>query len=112
MGVVTDPGDELTGLSGEAIAEAQERHGQFPGLALSVRQREERDPAEGLLIIYPISPASEPDSRRARNRLPLFIEPADVPTIIQYAISFPFSRSDATVEYVSAPQPKRPPHDT
>lgn len=105
MGVVTDPGDELTGLSAEAIAAAQARHREFPGLALAVRQREGRDPAEGLLMIYPISPASEPDVRRAKNRLPLFDKPSDVPTIIQYAISFPFSRSDATVEYVSAPQP-------
>lgn len=105
MGVVTDPGDELTGLSAEAIAAAQARYRDFPGVALSVRQREERDPAEGLLIVYPVSPASEPDPRRAKNRLPLFEKPEGVPTVIQYAISFPFSRSDATVEYVSAPQP-------
>jgi hypothetical protein len=105
MGVVTDPGDELTGLSAEAIAAAQARYREFPGVALSVRQREERDPAEGLLLVYPISPASVPDPRRAKNRLPLFQKTDGVPTIIQYAISFPFSRSDATVEYVSAPQP-------
>lgn len=105
MGVVTDPGDELTGLSAEAIATAQEQYREFPGVALSVRQREQRDPAEGLLVIYPISPAAVPDARRAKNRLPLFDKPDPVPTIVQYAVSFPFSNSDATVEYVSARRP-------
>lgn len=104
MGVVTDPGDELVGLSAEAIGVARARHREFPGLALSVRQREMRDPTEGLLVIYPISPASEPDGRRTRNRDRLFDRPEDVPTVVQYAISFPFSDSDATVEYVSAPE--------
>lgn len=109
MGVVTDPGDELVGLSANAIEAARERHREFPGLTLSVRQREARDPAEGLLIVYPISPASEPDSRRAKNRDRLFTRPEDVPTVVQYAISFPFSGSDATVEYMSAPQPRPTP---
>lgn len=106
MGVVTDPPDELVGLSQEAIAAAKETHCEFPGLALSVRHREQRDPEEGLLIVYPISPASVPDGR-GKNRLPLFGSPEGIPSIIQYAISFPFSRSDATVEYVSAQQPRQ-----
>jgi hypothetical protein len=105
MGVVTDPGDELVGLTHEAIDAAQEKYREFPGVALSVRQREQRDPAEGVLIVYPISPASVPDARRAKNREPLFEMPDHVPTIVQYAVSFPFSESDATVEYVSAPRP-------
>lgn len=102
MGVVTDPGDDRTGLSDEDLDVAQEKYREFPGVALSVRQRERRDPAEGLLMIYPISPASEPD-RRAKNRVRLFTKPEEVPTVIQYAMSFPFSRSDATIGYVSAP---------
>lgn len=104
MGVVTDPGDELVGLTQEALDAAQEKYREFPGVALSVRQREQRDPTEGVLMVYPISPASVPDARRAKNREPLFEMPEDVPTIIQYAVSFPFSKSDATVEYVSAPR--------
>ncbi|WP_161962548.1 Z1 domain-containing protein [Nocardioides speluncae] len=108
MGVVTDPGDELIGLTEAALAAAQERYREFPGVALSIRQREQRDPTEGLLMIYPISPAAEPDARRARNRVRLFEKPEDVPTIVQYAISFPFSKSDATVEYLSAPSPGAP----
>ena len=107
MGVVTDPSDELIGLSDEALASADQVYREFPGLAKSVRQREQRDPAEGVLMIYPISPASMPDGR-GKNRLPLFGMPDDVPTVIQYALSFPFSRSDATVEYVSAPMSGRP----
>lgn len=104
MGVVTDPGDELIGLSEEALSAAQEQYREFPGVALSVRQREQRDPAEGLLMIYPISPAAEPDTRRTKNRVRLFEKPEQVPTVVQYAVSFPFSKSDATVEYVSAPR--------
>ena len=104
MGVVTDPGDEHMGLSQEALSAAQEQYREFPGVALSVRQREQRDPAEGLLMIYPISPAAEPDTRRAKNRMRLFEKPEQVPTVVQYAVSFPFSKSDATVEYVSAPR--------
>lgn len=105
MGVVTDPDDELTGLSEESQTAAEEeyRDGRHPSRALA--QRSQRDPAEGLLMIYPISPESVPDGRRARNRVPLFEHPEQAPTIVQYAISFPISRSDATVEYVSAPQP-------
>lgn len=105
MGVVTDPGDELTGLSEGARAAAEEEYldGRHPSRAMA--QRSQRDPAEGLLMIYPISPASRPDSRRTRNRDPLFEHPEQAPTIVQYAISFPISQSDATVEYVSAPQP-------
>lgn len=106
MGVVTDPPDELVGLSAEVIAAAKDTYREYPGLTLSVRQREQRDPAEGLLMVYPISPASEPDGR-GKNRLRLFDRPDGLPAIVQYAISFPFSRSDATVEYVSAQPPRR-----
>lgn len=106
MGVITDPDDELIGLSEDAIAEADSTYQDFPGLARSVRRREQRDPAEGVLMIYPISPASVPDGR-GKNRAPLFDNPEGVPTIVQYALSFPFSKSDATVEYVSAPTPSR-----
>lgn len=106
MGVVTDPSDELVSLSAEAIAAAKDTHREYPGLALAVRQREQRDSADGLLMIYPISPASKPDGR-GKNRLRLFDRPEGLPAIVQYAISFPFSRSEAAVEYVSA-QPFRP----
>ena len=109
MGVITDPDDELIGLTDEALAAALDRYRDFPGVTLSVRQREQRDPEEGVLIIYPISAAAEPDTRRTKNRIRLFEKPEQVPTIVQYAVSFPFSKSDATVEYVSAPGPRTTP---
>ena len=106
MGVITDPADELVGLSPRSLAAADEAYRDFPGIALSVRRREQRDPTEGVLMVYPISPASVPDGR-AKSRQPLFENTDGVPTVVQYALSFPFSRSDATVEYVSAPTPER-----
>ena len=56
-------------------------------------------------MVYPISPASVPDARGARNRQPLFAHPEQAPTIVQYAISFPFSSSDASRRVRFCPPP-------
>ena len=61
-----------------------------------------RDPAEGLLMIYPISAASD-ILKNSTTRIRLFEDPDKAATVIAYAVSFPFSESDATVEYVAAP---------
>jgi hypothetical protein len=104
LGVVTDPDDELLGLNQEDIrnAEEQARDGIYESAAEAYRAY--RDPAEGLLMIYPISAAAEP-RKNSRTRIPLFTDPTKAATLIAYAVSFPFSKSDATVEYVSAPAP-------
>ncbi|MDR6174291.1 hypothetical protein QE364_000788 [Nocardioides zeae] len=105
MGVVTDPGDEQTGLNEAQLAAAAETRLDFPGTTVAMSQRMQRDPSEGLLMIYPISPASQPTGNRT-SRLPLFERPEEAGTIIQYAVSFPTSTSAGTVEYVSAPRPE------
>jgi hypothetical protein len=104
LGVVTDPGDELLGLSPEDIKAAQEeaRDGRYESEAEAYRAH--RDPAEGLLMIYPISAAAEP-RKNSTTRIRLFPDPSKAATLVAYAVSFPFSTSQATVEYVSAPAP-------
>ena len=105
LGVVTEPDDELLGLSDDDIRAADEdaRDHRYSSRAEAYRAR--RDPGEGLLMLYPISAASE-EGANARNRIRLFPEPKKAAPLIAYAVSFPFSASDATVEYVSAPPPR------
>jgi len=43
--------------------------------------------------------------RNSTTRIPLFPRPEEGATLVAYAVSFPFSDSEATVEYVSAPMP-------
>ena len=104
LGVVTEPTDELLGLTADDIRAADDdaRDNKYTSRAEAYRAY--RDPAEGLLMVYPISAASE-EGANARNRVRLFAEPDKAATLIAYAVSFPFSRSDATVEYISAPPP-------
>jgi hypothetical protein len=104
LGVVTDPGDELLGLTPDDIRSAEEaaQDGRYESVAEAYRAY--RDPTEGLLMIYPISPAAEP-LKNSTTRIRLFSDPDKAKTLIAYAVSFPFSTSDATVEYVSAPAP-------
>ena len=105
LGVVTDPGDELLGLTeaeqSAAIDDAKD--GKYGSRAEAYRGH--RDPAEGLLMLYPISKAAQP-LKNSTTRIPLFATPTKATTLVAYAVSFPFSKSDATVVYVSAPPPK------
>lgn len=105
LGVVTEPDDELVGLSEADLRAAVDdaKDGKYTSLAEAYRAH--RDPAEGLLMLYPISAATQP-LKNSTTRIPLFAEPDKAATLIAYAVSFPFSRSDATVEYISAPPPK------
>jgi hypothetical protein len=52
-------------------------------------------------MIYPISAASG-ILKNSTTRIRLFEDPDKAATVIAYAVSFPFSESDATVEYVAA----------
>jgi len=106
LGVITDPGDELYGLTPADIDDARERYAdrEFPTLGKAFRSK--RSPKEGLLLIYPISANSIP-GRNARNRIRLFEEGADCCTVLGYAISFPFSTSPATVTYIQGPETRR-----
>jgi hypothetical protein len=105
LGVVTDPGDELLGLDpgNIQIADDETRDGKYTSRAEAYRAH--RDPAEGLLMLYPISAAAE-QLKNSTTRIRLFPEPDKAATLIAYAVSFPFSKSKATVEYISAPPPQ------
>lgn len=106
LGVITDPADELFGLSKDDIADAELKaaNHDFPTLGKAFRSK--RSPQEGLLLIYPISGHSVP-GRNAKNRIPLFTEPEEPRTVIGYAVSFPFSKSPATVKYIQGPASRR-----
>lgn len=101
LGVVTDPGDELLGLDQVDIRMAEEDLAARRYTSKAQAYRARRPAEEGLLMIYPISPASLP-LRNSTTRIPLFPDPSLGTTLVAYAVSFPFSDSDATVEYVSA----------
>jgi hypothetical protein len=106
LGVITDPGDELFGLSAADIASAEEMAaaGEYPTKGKAYRSR--RASEEGLLLIYPISGQSVP-GRNAKNRTRLFDEGEVQHTVIGYALSFPFSDSPASVPYVQGPPSRR-----
>lgn len=98
-------GDEEFGLSDEQIERARDRYSSgmqgFPTLGHALRA--ERDPDEGLLLVYPISRFSQPRKNSPR-RAALFAHPEDACTVIGLAFVFPPSTTHATVEYyVGAP---------
>lgn len=90
-------GDEEIGLTDEQLAAARASVDQTRSFPLALRQQ--RDPRQGLLLLYPISPASQPRTG-TESRLPLFDNPSNVPTVVGIAIVFPASNSAATIEYV------------
>jgi hypothetical protein len=97
-GAVGD-GDEELDLTEEQIllarAEAADTDIDF-GTAL----RKQRDPRNGLLLVYPISKLSRPRSG-AIKRVPLFDHPErDGCTVVGVALVFPASTSAATIDYI------------
>ncbi|MDQ3756256.1 MAG: Z1 domain-containing protein [Actinomycetota bacterium] len=106
LGVITSPDDELFGLSQEDIARADEAFADrlFPTRGKAYRAQ--RDPGEGLLILYPISGNSVP-GKNAHNRVALFSEGEERCTVLGLALSFPFSDSPATVTYLRGPESSR-----
>jgi hypothetical protein len=95
-----DAGDEMIGLEEEEIQRALQLIHENPDLGYGDALRSVRDPVEGLLLIYPISPNSKPKAD-AQSRIPLFADPSQGCTVIGIAICFPESQSDAAVEYVA-----------
>lgn len=91
-------GDEEIGLSERQLIAARatiDQAGSFPQAL-----RRQRDPKQGLLLLYPISPESMP-KKNTQNRLPLFDDTnRDGLTVVGVAIVFPVSDSAATIEYV------------
>jgi hypothetical protein len=91
-------GDEEIGLTEEDLRAAREEAGRTGDFPRALRRR--RDPREGLLLIYPISPYSKPRAN-STNRERLFDDPAkDGRTVVGAALVFPASESAATITYV------------
>ena len=106
LGVITDPDDELFGLTAAQIAEADQQWAarEYPTHAHAYRSK--RDPTEGLLLIYPIS-GNSVAGHNAKNRIPLFGDGEERRIVLAYALSFPFSQSPATVTYIQGPESRR-----
>jgi hypothetical protein len=93
-------GDEEIGLSPAQMERARvnARNGVFDTLGRALRV--ERDPREGLLLLYPISRFSTPRGN-SDVRVPLFENPErDGCTVVGIALVFPASESAATIEYI------------
>jgi hypothetical protein len=110
IGVLTNParkegpirqGDEEIGLSDEQIASAREAVAEERFEKIRQALLAERDPAEGLIVVYPISRWSRPQPG-STDRLDLFNDPErEGQDVIGIALGFPPSDSGATVEYVT-----------
>ena len=96
-GAAPGTGDEEIGLTPEQLAAARtgiEEAGSFPRAL-----RRQRSSRQGLLLVYPISPASRPRAN-TQSRLSLFDDPGSGVTVVGIALVFPVSDSAATIEYV------------
>jgi hypothetical protein len=98
LGVVTSPGDEATGFDDEQLKRAQQRQNE-EGVGLNPAARHVRDPAEGLLLIYPISRYSGQEVAAGSARRPLYDDPRDALArdVVGIAISFPRTENAESV---------------
>lgn len=95
--------DEAVDLTPAQIARATDEADLFPTRGHALRWNRPR--TNGLLLIYPISPASQPgQNQKGDRRAPLFENPVGRPNVIGIALSFPPSDTGATVEYVAGRQ--------
>ena len=96
LGVITTPGDELVGLSKDALARVAAREA---GKSENSMGRRERSKEEGLLLIYPISRNSRPGGA-VGSRIPLYSDPSasSAMDLVALALSFPESKVQSTVE--------------
>lgn len=110
-GVITDKDDETHGLTDQQLAVAEEQYsgGWFSTRAHAIRAQ--RPSTEGLFLVYPISKYSQPrksnDPNKPVLRRALFDDPKRGQNVMGYALSFPYSESAATVEYITGPQQPR-----
>jgi hypothetical protein len=108
IGALTNPaqkdgdirrGDEEIGMTDDQIMRARKQLGEEEYETIREALLAQRDPAEGLLVVYPISPHSQPRTN-SRKRLALFEDSSAAPPVIGLALGFPRSDSAATVEYL------------
>lgn len=92
LGVITSPGDETAGFDDEQRERARQRQ-QEEDVGLNPAARQVRDPAEGLLLIYPISRFSGQELAAGGPRRQMYDDPRDALArdIVGIAISFPKS---------------------
>lgn len=105
LGAIANPvsssapgGDEEVGLSADDRQWALANQSRYGGFARALRSR--RDPQEGLLLIYPISPASAPTNEERSDKAAIYEEPEGFPTIVGAAWSFPVSEFGDGTEYI------------
>jgi hypothetical protein len=98
LGVLTSPEDETTGFDEEQLARARQIR-QAEDIGLNPAARRVRDPIEGLLLLYPVSRFSGPDSASSRGRQRVYENPRDASArdIVGIAVSFPRSPSATRV---------------
>jgi len=113
IGALVSPGrpdnpgaaDESIDLTADQILHATQSLATFPKIGYALRAQ--RPKTNGLLMIYPISPYSRPGDNAKKDkagndrRQPLFDRPDGRPGVIGIALSFPPSKTGATVEYVA-----------
>jgi hypothetical protein len=92
LGVLTSPDDETTGFNDEQMARARQLR-QSEDIGLNPAARRVRAPSNGLILLYPISRFSRPDSEPSKGRQAVFEDPRDATArdIVGLAISFPRS---------------------
>jgi hypothetical protein len=102
LGVLTEPGDELLGLTDDERAQVAARQ-QAASIGVNPAARQIRSPRTGLLLLYPVSRYSGQDAS-GETRIPLYENPDGVHArdIVGMAISFPESERAQHVygEYV------------
>ncbi len=86
----------------EQIIRARERYADGDFATLGDALRDEREVGQGLLLVYPISRYSK-KKKESTTRRDLFDDPDRGTTVIGLAAVFPFSSSDATVDYLQGP---------
>lgn len=107
LGVITNPGDEMIGLTKSLREKADEKARESGNMGKNKSARSVRPPDEGLLLLYPISKKSTPDKSKRGSRAPLFDNP-DGPLakdLVGVAISFPKSEREQPEEYISGSDP-------
>lgn len=98
LGGAPRAGDEEIDLTDDQLREARTSAAAIGSFPKALRRQ--RSPRNGLLLLYPISPYSQPRSEEG-NRQPLFDDPErNGCTVMGLAMVFPESDSAATIEYV------------
>jgi hypothetical protein len=96
---ITSPGDQEIGLTPDQIQSAE--HRREGGITYPAALRAERDPREGVLLIYPISQRSGRKLRdQAGQRGPIFDNALEGEDVIGLALILPNSNSAATRDYL------------